>query len=445
MIEFPRILISGQYFHTNSGGGITLSNLFSDWDKDKIAATASFITNPSFEVCQNYYQLGSSEQKLRFPFNLKSGSNLYSSGRVKNEVNFSGKTDIPELKKAFYRKLYDTILFSTGLIHYRNSFILSPDFLKWVNSFNPEILYTQLSSFEEMRIVETLKGALDIPLVIHIMDDWPSTISNRYFPKLIWQRIINSKLKRLFSEAKVLLSISDPMSQEYFNRYGLTFMPFHNPIDTKIWLAHSRKDCSVNVKNIKILYSGRIGTGISHSLIDVAEAIGSMNSKGGNIKLYIQSPTEEHEILNVLRTYECIEINPPVDYNKIPEIFSCADILLLANDFDDKAITFLKFSMPTKASEYMISGTPILVYSAEETAVTKFFTLNECGYCVSHKNMDELITGISTLINDQAYRKKISRNSIITASERFDAEKVRMEFLNVFIDATKDGKLASMD
>jgi len=36
-----------------------LSNLFEGWDKNKIAAAASFITSPSFEICDNYYQLGS--------------------------------------------------------------------------------------------------------------------------------------------------------------------------------------------------------------------------------------------------------------------------------------------------------------------------------------------------------------------------------------------------
>lgn len=438
MAKYPRILISGQYFHTNSGGGITLSNLFSDWDKDKIAATALSITNPSFDVCHNYYQIGSGELKLRFPFNLKKRSNLSSSGRVLNLEKFSRKTDILESHKTFYRKLYDTILFSSGLIHYRSTFKLSPDFLKWVKSFNPEIIYSQLSSLDEMRIVAALRSALDVPLAIHIMDDWPSTISNRYFPKPVWKRIIDRQLRRLFSEAKILLSIGDSMSEEYFTRYGLNFVPFHNPIDTKLWLADSRTDCTINGKDIKVLYSGRIGIGISQSLVDVAEAIDSLNLKGNSIKLYIQTPTEEHEVLKKLSKFNCVVINPVVEYSQIPRIFATADILLLANDFDDSAVAFLKFSMPTKASEYMISGTPILVYSAEETAVTKFFSQNSCGLCVSRKNKEELTAGIIKLIQDQTYRHKISRNAVEVALKKFDAAKVRSEFRNIFVAATQD-------
>lgn len=437
MNEYPRILISGQYFHTKSGGGITLSNLFSGWDKEKIASTASFITYPSFEICNNYYQIGSKELRLRFPFNLKKRSNLSSSGRVVIRETSLSNTDILKTKKSLFRTLYDKILFSTGLIHYRSTFIPSSDFLDWIKLNNPQIIYSQLSSIEEMKIVATLKNILGVPLAVHIMDDWPSTLSHKYFPSILWRRIISRQLKRLLSDAKVLLSISEPMSEEYLKRYGLNFVPFHNPIDTKMWMVHSRTDCTVNTDIIKVLYSGRIGIGISQSLVDAAEAIDSLNLKGNKIKLFIQTPTEEHEILKTLSNFNCIVINPVVEYSQIPKIFSTADILLLANDFDAKAITFLKFSMPTKASEYMISGTPILVYSAEETAVTKFFRQNECGYCVTQKSIADLMAGISTLMQDQVLRNKLSQKAIEVALNKFDAEKVRSEFRDIIIAATK--------
>jgi len=439
MKGYPCILISGHYFHRNSGGGITLSNLFEGWDKNKIAAAASFITSPSFEICDNYYQLGSLEYELRFPFNLKHSNCQYYSGRIiQSELSTSDRISISE-SKSLFRRIYDGILFTLGLIHYRNKFRVNDKFLEWIRELRPEIIYSQLSSLEEMRTVARLQKELKLPVAIHIMDDWPSTISEKYFPKMIWRRVINKELKHLFNNAKVLLSISESMSEEYFKRYGLNFIPFHNPIDTKIWMAHSRTDSVVNESDVKVLYSGRIGIGISQSLVDVAETIDSMNIKGSNITLCIQTPTEEHEILKTLKNFKCIVINPIVEYSKIPEIFSRADILLLANDFDERAIAFLKFSMPTKASEYMISGTPIMVYSAQETAVTKFFSQYECGHCVSRKNKKELTDSINTLIHDQEYRNKISRNAIRVALERFDAEKVRSEFRNIFIDATQDG------
>jgi len=346
-----------------------------------------------------------------------------------NQINKDGT-------KSTFRKIYDGILFTSGLIHYRSKFRISDKFLEWLKEAKPEIIYSQLSSLEEMRIVTRLQQELQLPVAIHIMDDWPSTISNTYFPKYVWGKILNKKLISLFKEAKVLLSISEAMSEEYLKRYGLKFIPFHNPINTNIWTIYSKKSFSLNGDNVRILYSGRIGTGISHSLLDVAEAIDSLNNEGNKISLHIQTATQQYEIFDTLRNFKCVVINPVAEYSQIPAIFSSADILLLANDFDKKAVTFLKYSMPTKASEYMISGTPILIYSAEDTAVTKFFSENKCGHCVTHKNRDELRNAILTLIKNQDYRQQLSENAVNLAKEKFDDEKVRAEFRRVLLTAT---------
>jgi glycosyltransferase involved in cell wall biosynthesis len=169
--------------------------------------------------------------------------------------------------------------------------------------------------------------------------------------------------------------------------------------------------------------------------LDVAGAIESLNSDGNNISLHIQTPTIDHKIFDSLKNFKCVVINPTAEYTQIPAIFSDADILLLANDFDEKAVTFLKYSMPTKASEYMISGTPILVYSAENTAVTKFFKENNCGHCVTINSRDEIRNAILTLINNQDYRQQLSMNAVNLAKEKFDDEKVRSEFRRALLKA----------
>ncbi len=438
MNEQPSILVSGQYFHKNSGGGITLSNLFRGWDKKNIAATATYIISPSYDVCENYYQLGSLDFNLRFPFNLKRGRNLDYSGVIRHHVNSVQKRLPARNNGSMVRGLYNKLLFLTGFNHYRSKFCPNHAFLKWVGDFNPDIIYSQLSSLEEIRIVSTLQKVLKIPVVIHIMDDWPSTISDRYFPRWIWKRVIDRELKKLLRSAKVLLSISEPMSEEYHRRYGLPFTPFHNPIDLQSWMPYRKTEYVLNKENVSVLYSGRIGIGISESLLDVAEAIETINQKGGrSASLYIQTTSVDHDIINSLKGYSCVKINPVVKYEQIPRIFSQADILLLANDFDVRAVRFLRLSMPTKASEYMISGTPILVYSAEDTAVTRFFMKNNCGLCVTHKDRNELVKAIMTLINDTTYRQEIGNNAVRIALEKFDATRVREEFRRIMLTATE--------
>ena len=71
-MEQPKVLIIGQPFDKSTGGGITLSNLFQGWEKDKLAVACTgylFSANIDVSICDNYYRLGDEEFKLLFPFN----------------------------------------------------------------------------------------------------------------------------------------------------------------------------------------------------------------------------------------------------------------------------------------------------------------------------------------------------------------------------------------
>ncbi len=104
-----------------------------------------------------------------------------------------------------------------------------------------------------------------------------------------------------------------------------SFLPFHNPIEIEIWAPYTKKNFSIDRKNVRILYSGRIGdNGIAKSILEVASAIDSMNDNEVNIKLNIQTPTTKMDILDKLRKYKCVVINDFADYSKIPaNFFKC--------------------------------------------------------------------------------------------------------------------------
>lgn len=435
MAEYPRVLISGQHFHTRSGSGITLSNLFSGWDKDKIAATASYIANPSFDICDNYYQIGLKEIIIRFPFNLKVRSNLPSSGKVLHGTQSLSQTILPKTERTLFRRIYDNFLFSSGLIHYRSTFRISPELLNWIRSFNPEIIYSQLSSLEEIRIVTSLHREIKVPLVIHIMDDWPKTIGRRYFPRVLWSKIIKKEFLDLFSSATALLSISETMSEEYYRRYGFKFIPFHNPINIEKWLPYSKVNWE-NEGNFRILYSGRIGRANGKAIIFMAHIINELNLGGEKVILDIYTPDYDNKFAISINGLSGINVKKTVDYKEMPMLLASYDLLFLPLDFDRNGIRFAKLSMPTKTSEYMISGTPILIYSPEETAVAKFFGANNCGYCVVRQSEVELKDAILFLISNKDYRQKISSNAVKLAQEKFDDEKVRAKFRRVLLTAT---------
>jgi glycosyltransferase involved in cell wall biosynthesis len=93
--------------------------------------------------------------------------------------------------------------------------------------------------------------------------------------------------------------------------------------------------------------------------------------------------------------------------------------------------------MPTKASEYMVSGTPILLYAPKETAISKFFLQHDCGCCVTERSSIGIINALNLLFNDEDYRRRISQNAHKLAAEKFDQEKVRGEFQQFLADLSQ--------
>jgi len=439
-MPFPKVLIFGQPFNNFTGGGITLTNLFKGWPKDKIAVNylGHGLQSVTTDVCDIYYQLGKDEHKWKFPFNLiqrKFPSGLKS---------FEGKKDAPAgfVQKGLRYKLVNGYFYPflrwLGLIHFTTTISISERFKNWLSEFKPEILYLQVAALDEILFAKELINYLKVPSVIHVMDDWPSAISDTGLFRKYWSGKIDSEFKSLLDKVDLHLCISDAMSEEYLNRYNKNFLPFHNPIEIEIWAPYTKKNFSIDRKNVRILYSGRIGdNGIAKSIVEVASAIDSMNNNEVNIKLNIQTPTTKMAILDKLRKHKCVVINDFADYSKIPGIFSNADILLLANDFDPHGIKYLRFSMPTKASEYMISGTPVLIYAPAIAAVSKFFRRNDCGYCITNQSTKEIVKGISYLIDNEEYRKLLSRKAVNLARDRFKAGKVRDDFQKLIISLTK--------
>lgn len=435
-INIPKILIISETFKSNSGGGITLSNLFKDYPKQCIANAIegqSIDQISSDQICSNFYCLGNNEKKSfkLFAFLQKK----YPSGRfIFERKNESGKnyTNNTFPLRSILVSSFFTALHFFGLYHLLYRYTISDQFKAWVLEFKPDFIYSQLSSRDLIDFTNQLVDLTGASLAIHIMDDWPSTISRNGLFRKYWRIKIDGEFRALLNRADVLLSISEGMSLEYKKRYKKEFAPFHNPIEVESWSSFSKKELNVDLSNVKILYAGRIGLGTSDSIIDIAKAIEEMNKGGHKISFQIQTTTSASPILDKLKSISCVRFNPMVDYSAIPQIFSSADILVMPIDFSKKGIDFLKFSMPTKASEYMMSGSPILLYADKKVSLYDHARKYEWAYTVSERNIESLKVAIIELATNMELRTKLSNTALNFAKTKLNSTFVREEFHKQF-------------
>jgi glycosyltransferase involved in cell wall biosynthesis len=427
-MSLPKVLIINQPFNNNTGGGITLTNLFNGWDKNKIAVVCHnfLLENVSTNRCNKYYQLGYKEHKYIFPFNLVKRKH-YSGA-----LNFDGKEiKTPNIHKSKMRikivmDYFFPIVKFLGIDNGISRVVLSNELCQWLDDFNPDVIYAQSTSKEGLEFILLVHAYLKIPLVFHMMDDWLAVGGNGLFNSRNIKRNEREFIK-LVNAADVLMSISEEMGTEYKRRYGKTHITFHNPIDLDFWGKYQRINYDLPPSPV-ILYAGRLGLGIDTSLQLIAKAIQLLNKK---LNLHLKFVLQTKEAPAWIADYNCVEQTRFVAYDELPRVFSAADLLILPYDFSSESIKYIGYSMPTKATEYMASGTPIIVFSPEETAIVNYARKYDWAKVITENNIDTLCEGIAALIQNETTRQQIAQNAINVAKKNHGSVQVTQHFQEV--------------
>lgn len=429
-MSLPRVLIIGQPFNNNFGGGITQANLFAGWDKDKIAVvcTDHMFNNLNTEICDTYYLLGSDEYKWAFPFSILQRNVLSGERKLKAGNNASGNAPVKaSLRTRVIDNYFYPFLEYIGLFHSLSKISMSDKLRNWIDDYKPDVIYAQAPTRETVLFCVLMQQYIKKPMIYHVMDDWPSTISQKGPFKNYWHKKIDRELRALLDHSTVLLAISNGMAEEYKKRYGKNFLTFHNPIEIDFWKSHQRTNYELGPRPV-ILYAGRIGPGIQTTLESMAMAIDIVNSKSNTaVQFVLQTKDKPVWVDN----YLYVQHKPQVAYSELPKNFAEADFLYLPYDFTKESIRFIKFSMPTKAPEYMISGTPVIVFGPGETALVQDAQRNNWGKVVTENNIEALADAISDLIVNSESGKIIAANAVRIAEENYNSVKIRNQFKEV--------------
>jgi glycosyltransferase involved in cell wall biosynthesis len=432
-MHFPRVLIIGQVFDNHTGGGITLTNLFRNWPQENIAVISGN-KNEDWSICGLQYVIGYDETAKQWPVSLlqeRTPSTIIRKEKKSTPegddsyINKFSKSKKLTLKQIFITSIKDVLNYS-GIRLFFNRTKLSPKLSQFIEDFQPELIYTQLSSLDLIDFVGEIHEKYSTPIAIHIMDDWPVMVHKTGLLGFYWNIKTNKAFRILINKASFFLSISDAMSKEYNRRYGQNWIAFHNPVNPE-FLSEGFSLIDKTPSCYKIMYRGRIGSGINKSLVCLIRNIETLVNSGQNIKIQLGIREEDFKKMR-LDQYKCTELIPQLPYKEVYRSFASADILVIVYDFDTKSREYMKYSMPTKATEYMVSGVPIMVLAPSENAVSKYALAENWGYVVDKVNDKLIQKGIMELLNNQELRTRLVTNAKRAVLKNHDAETVREKF-----------------
>lgn len=432
--KFPRVLfITTSAFNKVTGGGVTFSNLFAGWPQERIATAHTDTVPVSTDVCSRYFKLG--EGEIHKQGVLRRFMPVQSGG-VENSQNAETRDRmLLTVARAVKKVLFGNAIPDAGE--------LTPELESWVAAYKPEILYTILGTNAMMDLAKALCARFDIPLVIHLMDDWPTVAYRGGLLSWFSRRRMQKLLRELVTVAEVRIGICEEMAKEYEKRYGPPFLAYQNAIDSQKWRAYEKKNLSIG-EQVRLLYIGSILPNAQlDALADCCMAVAKLRSEGMNIVLDIYSPTFYTQLLRQkLALGAGIRLHEPIVTDE--EVFTHlaeADILLLPVNFDLETVRYIKYSMPTKVPAYLFCGTPVLVYGSRETAQVKYAQRAGWGYVVSERGPDQVASAIRELTYNIELRTRLSRAAHTAAFSFHDASIVRTQFQRTLCKSVRKRKL----
>lgn len=430
--DYPRVLfVTPLAFNHFTGGGVTFSNLFRDWPKDRLFTVHHDSLPLSTDVCENYFALGPEELPLAGPLEtlrrLASGKDRSAPVSDSSAVSSGTATGVrgSVLRRTVF-KLTEAVFGKSG---FPAAARLTERLAAWIEQARPDVIYTILGSIEMMELVCQIRARFNLPVVVHLMDDWRVDRERGGLLSPLRRRRLLGLFDESMRTASGHLAICDAMAQAYDAEFGAPFEAIQNVVDSDEWLSRARADVTPG-RPAKLLYAGSLYPNVQlPSLLDTAAAVDRLRAGGMGIALEVMCPDfmiAPHRAQ--FAPYEGTSIVPQVPRARYFETICAADVLLLPASFEEDAVRLLRYSMPTKVPEYLVSGVPILLYGPPAIAQIGYAKQESWGLVVEGRNSNALEPAIKRIVEDNGLRRTLVAQAKRTAAARHDSKRVRERF-----------------
>ena len=300
-------------------------------------------------------------------------------------------------------------------------------------NFQPDVIYYRPldGSLHLHQLAVTLIAELGVPYIIHLMDDWPARLQYEG-PRLFSE--LDGSLRRLLNNAAFALSIGTAMSRAFECRYGVPFTPIANCIEPADWTAFSaRKSIKPLDGPMVIRYCGALADDMNFSSIQVVVHTIHELQEEMDIRLEIYTWGEwKQKALEAFGRFKGVAVRSAFDSDAdYRRLLSESDVLLIAYNFDEPSMRYVRYSIANKLPECLASATPVLAFGPAEVATIAYCQDNNLAHLVTAQDTDRLKEAIRTLSASASYRYELGQRARAFAFEHLDARSVKSQFYEI--------------
>lgn len=406
MGKYPRVLIvNAQSIYKKNATGITLQSIWSEWDADCL-----------LEIYSDPMVMDESNHKFKSYCISPNNVIRLARGRVAQSINSNIKATNTQQRsnnkiKSYLRQFAVCELDSLAVK-------LDESTLEAIRVFQPQAIYTLGASVSILRLVNKLSVQLNIPVIMHFMDNWAEHIQWEDNPLLsLYKSSLKKKMLACIKRCKLVVTISSSMAEAYHEKFQKETLVLMNTVDISRFNGLTSKDTGV----IHFVYAGGLHLDRWKALREIALSIQQTNGKGildiftskDNIELYRSG----FETLPVA-FYEA------VPHERIDEVYQKADVLVHTEIESENLKGFFKYSISTKIPEYLATGKPILFYGPRDMKLFEYLLQNQVALTAGTK--EELYECVKRLMSEENFTE-MCENAQCLAEKNHCASKNQKE------------------
>jgi glycosyltransferase involved in cell wall biosynthesis len=276
-----------------------------------------------------------------------------------------------------------------------------------------------------IRLANTLAKSLQIPVVPHFMDDWPSTFYAGEVLSLPSRIVLNHALRSLFRRVSLGMAISPYMAEAYQKRFGLPFEPFMNCTEC---LKGEEAALKREGGPVRLAFMGGLHLGRMALLEDFEAALRVLRLEGRDVDFQVFAPLRDLPALRARYGGDSpIQICGTLPFQEIPNALAQANVLVHLESFEPHFRRYTLLSLSTKIPQYLAAGRPVLVYGPPDIGSSRYILETGTGQGVSRRSIPELAEAIRSFISDVGLRETMGVRALEVArtSHNADLEQTR--------------------
>ncbi|MCH8489188.1 MAG: glycosyltransferase [Oceanicaulis sp.] len=284
----------------------------------------------------------------------------------------------------------------------------------------------------------SLLSEIGKPVVAWVMDDWPRDLAERDPEQ--W-RALEPDLKVLLERAASRLSICQAMSTAFEARYGASFIPLANGVRVSDWPDRAPH----TGRRLRIRYAGGLAANMQRaSVLRLARAVERLGKAGNAISLEINTqPNWLREAKDDFTGFEFTSVTDekrPLDVYR--EWLRRADAVVVAYNFDEATLRYVRYSMANKMPECLASGAVLLAHGPSDAATIGYLKDNRLGVVIDEEDEVALERALLDLLNDPDQRQALGDAARQFAFKHHNLEDLHETLRQIIHDAAQGATIS---